>query len=97
MKPVKIKRWMPLALAITGYLVPLLFVVFGVLYGVVVENRTSGDGLNKLVWAGLYLLPLCQIAALVLGVLSWRRMEGKMGAIAALMALLFYAYCWLRL
>ena len=91
-----IKRWLPIILAITGYIVPVFLIVFGCFYGNLIENRTSGDGPTNIVWIGFFALPIMQLSALVAGIFAWRTFEGKAGVIAALAVLFFYVGYWLR-
>lgn len=88
--------WGSVWLATAGAIGPLLLGWAGLVYGVFVENRSSGEGPHFSVFVALVALPLLQLLALSAGIQARRTLPGKAGVLLSLAVLVSHVGYFLR-
>jgi hypothetical protein len=82
-----------IGLAGIGLFAPVSLAVIDVLYGVLIEGRSSGTGPGWLWKVAEISLPLLQVLALLVGAVAWKTNEGQVGiGLAFLVLILFFAF-----
>jgi hypothetical protein len=92
--PTELKGRWALGLAAGGFLACCALGVVGLLYGLMIEGRTSGNGPHWLVEVALLGLPLIEACALALGSAARNRRAGRCGLVVSITVLAVYFLVW---